>query len=178
VRVWRCISRRDRVLLHWAEVGRPCGRVCCSAGLLGRTATSDTRSGGPRLRPDAGRRVAGAGAPQSDGRANPGDQGDRDDRFDRLVHLTFSSVLVLNQSQARFVPNAPQDSREPAGESLPVWVDLTNPGRLAGRAMVSLRTEATGDLSYWTIGARKQDDLPGRPETIRRLVEIGLKAKK
>jgi hypothetical protein len=25
---------------------------------------------------------------------------------------------------------------------------------------------------------RKQDDLPGRPEAIRRLVEIGLKAKK
>ncbi len=25
---------------------------------------------------------------------------------------------------------------------------------------------------------RKQDDLPGRPEAIRRLVELGLKAKK
>ncbi|MGY3496391.1 hypothetical protein ACVW1B_005810 [Bradyrhizobium sp. USDA 4502] len=28
------------------------------------------------------------------------------------------------------------------------------------------------------VQRRKQDDLPGRPEVLRRLVEIGLKAKK
>jgi hypothetical protein len=49
------------------------------------------------------------------------------------------------------------------------------------------RPEATGDPVTVRVQAhmakqlddwrRKQDDLPGRPEAIRRLVEIGLKAK-
>ncbi len=49
------------------------------------------------------------------------------------------------------------------------------------------RAEATGDLVGVRIQPdmakliddwrRKQDDLPGRPEAIRRLVEIGLKAR-
>jgi hypothetical protein len=34
--------------------------------------------------------------------------------------------------------------------------------------------EAIAAIDDWR---RKQDDLPGRPEAIRRLVEIGLKAK-
>jgi hypothetical protein len=34
---------------------------------------------------------------------------------------------------------------------------------------------AVGNEEHWRRG---QDDLPGRPEAIRRLVEIGLKAKK
>ena len=34
---------------------------------------------------------------------------------------------------------------------------------------------ALHDLDDWR---RKQDDLPGRPEAIRRLCELGLKAKK
>jgi hypothetical protein len=35
--------------------------------------------------------------------------------------------------------------------------------------------EAIREIDDWR---RKQEDLPGRPEAIRRLVEIGLKAKK
>ena len=40
---------------------------------------------------------------------------------------------------------------------------------------VRMAAEPLGNLDDWR---RKQDDLPGRPEAIRRLVEIGLKAKK
>ncbi|WP_256461294.1 hypothetical protein [Bradyrhizobium barranii] len=40
---------------------------------------------------------------------------------------------------------------------------------------VRLPVEAVSEIDDWR---RKQDDLPGRPESIRRLVEIGLKAKK
>ena len=36
-------------------------------------------------------------------------------------------------------------------------------------------TEAAKQLDDWR---RKQEDLPGRPEAIRRLVELGLKGKK
>jgi hypothetical protein len=36
-------------------------------------------------------------------------------------------------------------------------------------------TEAIREIDDWR---RKQDDLPNRPEAIRRLVELGLKAKK
>ena len=41
--------------------------------------------------------------------------------------------------------------------------------------LVRLRPEMAKQLDDWR---RKQDDLPGRPETIRRLVELGLKVKK
>jgi len=40
---------------------------------------------------------------------------------------------------------------------------------------VRMSTVTLGTIDEWR---RKQDDLPGRPEAIRRLVEIGLKAKK
>jgi hypothetical protein len=40
---------------------------------------------------------------------------------------------------------------------------------------VRLTTPALKGIDDWR---RNQDDLPGRPEAIRRLVEIGLKAKK
>jgi hypothetical protein len=40
---------------------------------------------------------------------------------------------------------------------------------------VRLAVTALQSIDDWR---RKQDDLPGRPEAIRRLVEIGLKAKK
>jgi hypothetical protein len=53
---------------------------------------------------------------------------------------------------------------------------------------VKKRAEVTGDLVGVRVQPdmakqlddwrRKQDDLPGRPEAIRRLVELGLKAKK
>jgi hypothetical protein len=39
---------------------------------------------------------------------------------------------------------------------------------------VRMATIALHDVDNWR---RKQDDLPGRPEAIRRLVEMGLKAK-
>jgi hypothetical protein len=39
---------------------------------------------------------------------------------------------------------------------------------------VRFQTQALAALDDWR---RKQGDLPGRPEAIRRLVEIGLKAK-
>jgi hypothetical protein len=39
---------------------------------------------------------------------------------------------------------------------------------------VRMTVEALGTIDDWR---RKQDDLPGRPEAIRRLVELGLKAK-
>ena len=39
---------------------------------------------------------------------------------------------------------------------------------------VRMVAKALTDLDNWR---RKQDDLPGRPEAIRRLVELGLKAK-
>jgi hypothetical protein len=39
---------------------------------------------------------------------------------------------------------------------------------------VRMTTDALRTLDDWR---RKQDDLPGRPEAIRRLVEIGLKGK-
>ena len=38
-----------------------------------------------------------------------------------------------------------------------------------------ISAEALQTLDDWR---RKQDDLPGRPEAIRRLVELGLKVKK
>jgi len=40
---------------------------------------------------------------------------------------------------------------------------------------VRMKTDVLKILDDWR---RHQDDLPGRPEAIRRLVEIGLKAKK
>lgn len=40
---------------------------------------------------------------------------------------------------------------------------------------VRVQPDVAKQLDDWR---RKQDDLPGRPEAIRRLVEIGLKAKK
>jgi hypothetical protein len=39
---------------------------------------------------------------------------------------------------------------------------------------VRMATSALRDVDDWR---RQQDDLPGRPEAIRRLVELGLKAK-
>jgi AMMECR1 domain-containing protein len=40
---------------------------------------------------------------------------------------------------------------------------------------VRLAVASLKEIDDWR---RKQDDLPGRPEAIRRLVELGLKAKK
>jgi len=40
---------------------------------------------------------------------------------------------------------------------------------------VRMTAETLQTIDDWR---RKQDDLPGRPEAIRRLVELGLKAKK
>jgi hypothetical protein len=40
---------------------------------------------------------------------------------------------------------------------------------------VRVQPDMAKQLDDWR---RKQEDLPGRPEAIRRLVEIGLKAKK
>jgi hypothetical protein len=40
---------------------------------------------------------------------------------------------------------------------------------------VRIATSGLRDIDDWR---RKQDDLPGRPEAIRRLVELGLKAKR
>jgi hypothetical protein len=40
---------------------------------------------------------------------------------------------------------------------------------------VRIQPEIAKELDDWR---RKQDDLPGRPEAIRRLVELGLKVKK
>jgi hypothetical protein len=48
----------------------------------------------------------------------------------------------------------------------------TGIGTLVG---VRLEAQALKSLDDWR---RKQDDLPGRPEAIRRLVDLGLKAKK
>jgi hypothetical protein len=39
---------------------------------------------------------------------------------------------------------------------------------------VRLSMESVSEIDDWR---RKQDDLPGRPEAIRRLVELGLKRK-
>jgi hypothetical protein len=39
---------------------------------------------------------------------------------------------------------------------------------------VRVQPDMAGQIDVWR---RQQDDLPGRPEAIRRLVEIGLKAK-
>jgi hypothetical protein len=39
---------------------------------------------------------------------------------------------------------------------------------------VRIQPEMARELDDWR---RKQDDLPGRPEAIRRLVELGLKAR-
>jgi len=40
--------------------------------------------------------------------------------------------------------------------------------------LVRVQPDMAKELDDWR---RKQDDLPGRPEAIRRLVELGLKAK-
>lgn len=48
----------------------------------------------------------------------------------------------------------------------------TEPGDLVG---VRVQKELGAQIDDWR---RKQEDLPGRPEAIRRLVEIGLKVKK
>jgi hypothetical protein len=39
---------------------------------------------------------------------------------------------------------------------------------------VRIKTDALREIDDWR---RDQDDLPGRPEAIRRLVDLGLKAK-
>jgi hypothetical protein len=41
--------------------------------------------------------------------------------------------------------------------------------------LVRVQPDMAKQLDDWR---RKQDDLPGKPEAIRRLVELGLKAKK
>jgi hypothetical protein len=41
--------------------------------------------------------------------------------------------------------------------------------------LVRVQPEMAKQLDEWR---RKQDDLPGRPEAIRRLVDLGLKVKK
>jgi hypothetical protein len=41
--------------------------------------------------------------------------------------------------------------------------------------LVRLQPELAKPLDDWR---RRQDDLPGRPEAIRRLIELGLRAKK
>jgi hypothetical protein len=48
----------------------------------------------------------------------------------------------------------------------------TETGDLVG---VRVQPDMAKQIDDWR---RKQDDLPGRPEAIRRMVEIGLKAKK
>ena len=45
------------------------------------------------------------------------------------------------------------------------------PGELIG---VRMQAEPLERLDAWR---RRQDDLPGRPEAIRRLIELGLRAK-
>jgi hypothetical protein len=40
---------------------------------------------------------------------------------------------------------------------------------------VRMATDALREIDNWR---REQDDLPGRPEAIRRLVELGLKVKR
>ena len=47
--------------------------------------------------------------------------------------------------------------------------------RAKGGLMVRVQPEMAKLLDDWR---RKQEDLPGRPEAIRRLVELGLKAKR
>ena len=56
--------------------------------------------------------------------------------------------------------------------------DTTKPRkqRVPGEpVMVRVQPDMAKQLDDWR---RNQDDLPGRPEAIRRLVELGLKAKK
>jgi hypothetical protein len=48
------------------------------------------------------------------------------------------------------------------------------PGVAGEAVLVRLQPELAKPLDAWR---RQQEDLPGRPEAIRRLVEIGLKAK-
>jgi hypothetical protein len=48
----------------------------------------------------------------------------------------------------------------------------TATGELIG---VRIQADMAKQIDDWR---RKQDDLPGRPEAIRRLVELGLKAKR
>lgn len=56
--------------------------------------------------------------------------------------------------------------------------DTTKPRNRAAATgdpvMVRVQPDMAKALDDWR---RKQDDLPGRPEAIRRLVEIGLKAR-
>jgi hypothetical protein len=49
------------------------------------------------------------------------------------------------------------------------------PATTGDPVMVRVQPDMAKQLDDWR---RKQDDLPGRPEAIRRLVEIGLKVKK
>ena len=57
--------------------------------------------------------------------------------------------------------------------------DIMEPRRRAAvtgePVMVRIQPDMAKQLDDWR---RKQEDLPGRPEAIRRLVELGLKAKK
>jgi len=51
----------------------------------------------------------------------------------------------------------------------------SRPATTGEPVMVRVQPEMAKLLDDWR---RKQEDLPGRPEAIRRLIEIGLKAKK
>ncbi|MGY3082371.1 hypothetical protein ACVWZZ_008779 [Bradyrhizobium sp. LM6.10] len=57
-------------------------------------------------------------------------------------------------------------------------IDRTNPQKRPAGAgdpvMVRIQPEMAKEIDDWR---RKQEDLPGRPEAIRRLVELGLKGK-
>ena len=59
-----------------------------------------------------------------------------------------------------------------------IRVIMTTPKKRAAAAgdlvVVRVQSDIAKRLDDWR---RKQDDLPGRPEAIRRLVELGLKAK-
>jgi ferredoxin len=59
----------------------------------------------------------------------------------------------------------------------PSWFGL-EPGecfRTCSACYVRITKSGLENIDGWR---RKQDDLPGRPEAIRRLVELGLKVKK
>jgi hypothetical protein len=82
--------------------------------------------------------------------------------MDRLPSVTFGK-LEIAASSCYHVTMASLDRNKPKKRA-------TEPGELIG---VRLQAEPLAKLDHWR---REQDDLPGRPEAIRRLVEKALAA--
>jgi hypothetical protein len=85
--------------------------------------------------------------------------------------------LSLNENPPVVKPAGPLSHVTSMAKAIRDTMEPRNPRpKVTGEpVMVRIQPDMAKQLDDWR---RKQDDLPGRPEAIRRLIELGLKAKK